>query len=146
MPISRFKKYFKRKGPCRSEAESRVYKDLEARCVPFEYETETIEYTSPPVHHKYIPDFKIGSIYVEYKGWFKPEDRAKMLLITKQHPELDIRMLFMKDSKLYKDSDTRYSDWCQKYHIKYAIGETVPQEWVEEAYPKLTIKKGKRIK
>lgn len=137
MPAQRFKKYFKRKGPCRSQAEAAVYEDLEARGVPFEYEKSQVIYTTPPVQHKYVPDFKIGNIYVEYKGWFKPEDRAKMLLVIQQHPDLDIRLLFMKDSKLYKDSDTRYSDWCEKYGIKYAIGTTVPQEWIDEAYPKV---------
>lgn len=135
--IQKFRKYFKRKGVCRSIRESEVYQDLENRCIPFEYETVTLEYTTPPVNHKYVPDFKIGNIFVEFKGWFKPEDRAKMLYVIKQHPELDIRMLFMKDCKLYKDSDTKYSDWCNKYGIKYAIGYTVPQEWVEEAFPKV---------
>lgn len=134
--LKKFKKYFKRKGPCRSTSESKVYQDLEERCIPFEYETVTLNYTTPAVVHKYVPDFKIGNIFVEFKGWFKPEDRAKMLYVIQQHPELDIRMLFMKDCKLYKDTDTMYSDWCKKYNIKYAIGCTVPQEWINEAYPR----------
>ena len=144
--LMKFKKYFKRKGPCRSTTESKVFEDLQDRCVPFEYETTTLTYTTPAVEHKYIPDFKIGNIFVEFKGWFKPEDRVKMLLVTTQHPELDIRMLFMKDCKLYKDSDTKYSDWCNKYGIKYAIGSTVPQEWIEEAYPKVKQIKRERKK
>ena len=71
--IQKFRKYFKRKGVCRSTKESEVYQDLENRCIPFEYETVTLEYTTPPVNHKYVPDFKIGNIFVAGMiGFFFP--------------------------------------------------------------------------
>lgn len=97
-----------------------------------EYETEKLEYTETK---NYIPDFiiehKDGSkVYVETKGYFPYPDRAKMILIKSQHPELDIRILFYRDnpSQLGRGSKSRPSDWALKNGFPYAIGE-VPSDW-----------------
>ncbi len=94
-----------------------------------EYETEKLTYT---VLKNYIPDFIIptptGKIYLEVKGWFRPEDRSKMLAVKKQNPGLDIRFFFPANNKLNKDTETRYSDWCEKHGFEYYIG-TLPVHW-----------------
>jgi hypothetical protein len=94
------------------------------------YETEDINYTVP---HKYIPDFVLSFkdgrvIYVEAKGYLRPEDRTKILSVKAQNPDKDIRIVFQTDNKLNKSTRTRYSDWAKKHGIPFAIGE-VPLEW-----------------
>jgi hypothetical protein len=58
-----------------------------------------------------------------------------MALVFEQNPDLDIRFLFMRDNKISKNSKTRYSDWCKKRGIKYAVSEHghIPDEWLAEA-------------
>jgi hypothetical protein len=71
-------------------------------------------------------------MYIEIKGRFTAQDRKKMSLVIEQNPHLDIRMLLAKDNTISKNSRTRYSTWCGKRGIKYAIGTELPQEWIDE--------------
>lgn len=96
----------------------------------YNYETVTIEYVKRAT---YKPDFVLpNGIFIETKGRFTGPDRAKHLLVRKQHPELDIRLLFMSNNKLHPGSKTRYLDWAEKNGFKAAVGD-VPQEWLDEA-------------
>ena len=55
-----------------------------------------------------------------------------MLLVIAQHPELDIRMVFMRpNNKLNKNSRTTYAQWCDKNNIKWA-NKYIPTEWIKE--------------
>lgn len=94
------------------------------------YETEELEYT---LRRTYIPDFIINTtggnkVYIEAKGYLRPEDRAKLLATRDSNPTADIRIVFMTDNKLSKKHKMRYSDWSNKYGFKYAFN-TVPKEW-----------------
>ena len=93
--------------------------------------------------HTYTCDFCIKTskgenLFIETKGYFKPQDRAKHVLVRKQHPEADIRIIFTQDGKV--SVKTRYSQWCEKNNIKYHIvtpsnlkeGNIIPQGWLEE--------------
>lgn len=112
-----------------------MYKELLGvvpRGATVEYELEKLEYTETK---QYTPDFIITTrdgrkIYVESKGFFPYPDRAKMLAVKEQHPELDIRFVFYQDSasKLGRGSKTRPSDWANKYGFPFAIG-SVPNDW-----------------
>ena len=54
------------------------------------------------------------------------------LLIKKQHPELDIRMVFQNpNGKIRKGSKTTYAIFCDKHEIKWA-SKTIPTAWYEE--------------
>ena len=120
-------------APYRSLLEVDIAQDLEERDVPFEYEDTVLTYEEPAHIRRYTPDFRLpNGIIVEAKGIWSASDRKKMTLVMEQHPELDIRMLFERNQKLSKKSRTRYADWCKKRNIKYAIGRTVPQEWLDE--------------
>lgn len=124
----------------RNKFEKKIGGELEAKGVQFEYETERIGYT---VEGKYNPDFIIktksgGKIYIEAKGnglSFDSHVKRKMIAVKKQHPELDIRMLFYSDGKCgnkRKDGTfMRQSDWAKKYGFKYAIKD-IPDEWFAE--------------
>ena len=97
----------------------------------FKYETIRLPYV-PKVRH-YTQDFYIPEtdIYIEAKGRLTREDRTKMLLIKQQHPECDIRFVFANaKNKLYKNSKTTYSDWCNKHGFDWAE-KTVPREWLK---------------
>jgi hypothetical protein len=67
---------------------------------------------------------------IETKGRFTAADRRKMVAIQRGHPNLDIKMLFMRDNKIHKRSDTYYSDWCMENNYDFSIGE-VKEEWLK---------------
>jgi hypothetical protein len=99
------------------------------------YEADELEYT---LTKSYKPDFTIekksGTMYIEAKGLGRAFDaaaRTKMAAVRKQHPEKDIRIVFMTDRPFRKGGKMRPSDWAKKHGYPFAIGE-VPQEWFEE--------------
>ena len=97
------------------------------------YETTTIAYKVPAKDRTYLVDFSLpNGILVEAKGRWTAEDRAKHLLIKKQHPELDIRILFMSSkTKIRKGSKTTYGDYCDKHGIVWAE-KSIPSDWFLE--------------
>lgn len=118
-----------RTGQYRSKNEAALAADLERRGVAFEYERLQLEYTTSQT---YTPDFALSNgIVIEFKGWFKSEDRTKMKLVKAQHPELDIRMVFCSaKNKLGGGSKTTYAEWCDKHGFPWAE-KTVPLEWTK---------------
>jgi hypothetical protein len=132
--------------PYRSNYELTIAKWLERNDIEFRYENETIRYfakvTNGVCPHccsrevyqdkKYIPDFFLGPYYVEAKGKFTSDNRTKMLEVRESNPKLDIRLLFMYDNWLTRKKKQRYSDWCNRNKFKWAIGPTLPQEWINE--------------
>lgn len=128
----------------RSNFEARIKRNLLDSGVKFEYESKKIKYETK---HTYTPDFVFpNGVIVEAKGYFQASDRTKHLAVKKQHPELDIRFLFQRDERLRKGSKTKYSDWCKKHGFKFAIGETVPKEWIEERGSDASVRKTKKTK
>lgn len=121
----------------RSGLERQVAAQLDRLDLPFEYETQRVEYVRPAKPSRYTPDFVIttGSgkvIYIETKGRFDIDDRAKHRLIREQHPELDIRFVFSNSkNKISKTSKTTYADWCERYEFLFA-DKRIPQEWINE--------------
>ena len=117
----------------RSGFEHTVSKELTEAKVKFEYETTVISYIKPETNHTYTIDFTLpNGILVETKGRWVLEDRKKHLLIKKQHPELDIRFVFMNSNgKIRKGSKTTYANFCDKHDIIWAA-KSIPQEWYNE--------------
>lgn len=132
----------------RSKYESSIFDDLKERGVDVAYESEKLVYhaTVRSAHcascgshdvlsrHVYTPDFVVkrsdgSTLYIEAKGYFKSTDRSKMRAVLKSNPDIDIRMMFMSNGKI--DDDTRYSDWCEKFGVKYHIGKEVPIQWLK---------------
>lgn len=82
--------------------------------------------------HRYTPDWELpNGIIVETKGKWTGVDRAMHKLIRAQHPELDIRFVFMRNNPLYRGAKSTYTDWCDKNGFKWAIG-SIPEEWFNE--------------
>lgn len=95
-----------------------------------EYESESLDYI---VEKTYTPDFIVTldngrKIYLEAKGYWDAADRRKLKAVKTQHPDLDIRMIFQRDNKIHKNSNTKYSDYCSRHGIAYTVGE-IPKEW-----------------
>jgi hypothetical protein len=131
----------------RSGFEARIGKQLDEAGVEYLFEEVVIEYNQfqhncfcSECHsdlvfkeRDYLTDFylKKKKMYLETKGKFTSQDRTKMLAIINGHPELDIRMVFMRDNWITKKKKAKYSDWCNRHNIKYAIGK-VPEEWINK--------------
>jgi len=117
----------------RSGFEHTVSNQLTEAKVQFEYETTVISYIKPETSHTYTIDFTLpNGILVETKGRWVLEDRKKHLLIKKQHPELDIRFVFMNPKgKIRKGSKTTYADFCDKHDITWAE-KSIPIDWYSE--------------
>jgi hypothetical protein len=117
----------------RSGLEKRIADDLTARGVSFEYEKFKIPYVVPARDAKYTPDYRLpNGIIVEAKGVFDAEDRAKHILVKEQHPELDIRFVFSRQSApIYKGSSTTHAAWATKQGFKFAE-KLFPPDWAKE--------------
>lgn len=97
--------------------------------MPYEYETGRIHYKQERL---YKPDFILDNgIIIETKGYFYSADRTKHRLIKKQHPELDIRFVFMDPDKKGEASKVTNAEWCNKFGFKYARMR-LPTEWADE--------------
>jgi len=96
------------------------------------YETTELGYTK---EHKYYPDFTITDVfYIEAKGYWDSEDRAKHLLIKEQHPDKKVAFVFDNaKNKLNRRSKITYADWCEKHGFMYCdVKNGIPKEWMEQ--------------
>lgn len=117
----------------RSGLEERVATELNDAGVVAEYEESLIRYIKPARDARYTPDFVLpNGIIIETKGRFVTADRQKHILISKQHPDLDIRFVFSNPkTRISKASPTTYAMWCDRHGFEYAKG-SVPIEWTQE--------------
>lgn len=111
------------KRKTRNKFETKLLQQLQQSKLKVAYESEKIPYY---IAGHYIPDYVIttptGKIYIEAKGHFRPEAKRKMVAVKKQHPELDIRIVFYSYNK-------KYIRWATKHGFTYAIGD-IPDEWL----------------
>lgn len=107
----------------RNKFETKIYRQLKKAGVCFGYETERLTYL---LTGYYLPDFVIqtplGKVYIETKGYLRPEHKRKMVAVKKLHPEIDLRILFYA----HRDKNIK---WAEKNGIKYAVS-TIPKEWL----------------
>ena len=114
----------------RSGLEKKIYEEAKSAGHNLDYEpTEpVIRYVVPA---RYIPDFRLpNNIFVEAKGWLRPRDRAKMLRVKKENPDLDIRFVLQRaNSRISKSSNAlMYWQWCEKHGFPWSEGY-IPEEW-----------------
>lgn len=111
------------KSKTKNKFELKIYKQLQRSSQSFKYESEKLPYLFTG---HYIPDFVVvtplGKIYIETKGYLRPEHKRKMVAVKKLHPTLDIRIVFY--AKKIKDIK-----WAEKYGFPWAI-DTIPEEWL----------------
>lgn len=123
----------------RSGLERQVARQLELAGRSFGFEEDKIDYIKPAKRAKYNPDFHVlkkrdgSKMYIESKGRFLTEDRAKHLLIRDQHPELDIRFVFQNaNARISKTSSTTYAKWCRDKDFKFSDKGQIPKDWLNE--------------
>ena len=114
----------------RSRLEEQVAALLKKLDIKFEYEPDKFSYV---IEAKYTPDFKVGDVYLETKGFFKPADRRKMLAVKKANPDLDVRLVFQAPyNKISKSSKTTYAMWPERHGFQWCSYTTIPLSWLHE--------------
>ena len=130
----------------RSKFEDRLALELDNRGIKYEYEQYSYLYEEPLRKNLakcgdcgskslvregwYTPDwFLENDVIIESKGRFTASDRRKMVAVKRLHPDLDIKMLFMRDNKIHKNSSTTYTMWCEANGFDYSVGE-FKEEWL----------------
>ena len=132
----------------RSKFERTVATNLHSKGVTYEYERYQFPYTEPLRKNRakcsdcgstnlvrmgwYTPDFWLpnSGLFIETKGRFTAADRRKMLAVISENPEERFVMLFMRDNRIHKRSQTTYSGWCEANNVEYAIEEP-KEEWLK---------------
>lgn len=134
----------KARRPYRSKFEQALGAWLDSKGIEFGYETETFKILVPVRgvackvcgakevmrQTRFTPDFFFKTWTIEAKGKFTSNDRKRILALIGAYPKRKFAMLFMRDNKLSKSSETRYSDWCEANKVPYSIG-TFKQEWLK---------------
>lgn len=120
----------------RSKLEDEVEQALINQGYSPEYESERFSYV---LHRKYRPDFKVGNVYVEVKGWWPPAERSKFLAVILNNPGLPIFVALQRPTlTLSKQSKTTYAQWCSKHGIAWSpipIPPDFMKQWQEGARP-----------
>tara|TARA_R100000406_G_scaffold91988_2_gene80395 strand:- start:828 stop:1181 length:354 start_codon:yes stop_codon:yes gene_type:complete len=113
----------------RSGLEERVADLLVELGVKYEYETQKIPYV---IAHNYSPDFILpNGVILECKGYWDSADRRKIKEVKKQHPELDLRMVFQAPfNTISKKSKTTYAKYCDKLNIPWTSFANIPLKWL----------------
>ncbi|MGB0352030.1 MAG: hypothetical protein ACPGDC_08860 [Synechococcus sp.] len=123
-------------GEFRSKLEQQVSAQLQQLGLPHQYETEKFRYT---LTRRYTPDFKVGDVYIEVKGWWPPEERTKFLAVVFSNPELRIFVALQRPLQaINKQSSTSYAAWCQKHGIPWCpipIPSDFLQQWIDGQRP-----------
>lgn len=112
----------------RNKFEQSGFDQLKKAKVPFEYEPKDkhVPYT---IEAKWVPDFVLnGRIFIEYKGWFRPEHKRKLSSVKRCHPTLDIRIVFQSAT----EANIR---WAERRGIPWAE-KAIPKAWIREALKK----------
>lgn len=131
----------------KSKFERQIAKDLKEAGVKFKYEayTYTFQVQEPGKlscgdcgstdilrEKSYTPDFFLSSgIVIETKGKCLAVHRREFEAFKDAFPEVDFRLVFIRNNLLQRRGKQRYGDWAEKVGIPYAIGG-IPQEWLDE--------------
>jgi len=118
----------------RSRLEEQVAELLDSLNIEYGYEPDKFNYV---IEATYTPDFKVGDVYLETKGFFKPADRRKMLAVKKSNPDLDVRLVFQAPyNKISKNSKTTYAMWAEKNGFMWCPYYEIPRDWLNETKEK----------
>jgi hypothetical protein len=99
----------------KSKLEEQVWAKLTKYYPSVEYEPDKIPFVQPAKNRNYIPDFKIGDVYIEAKGKLDLATRQKMIWFREDNPDILVIFLFQNPSnRIRKNSKTTYGDWADK--------------------------------
>jgi hypothetical protein len=134
------------KIPFRSNFERKVAEGLTAANIEWKYEASTIPFYSSvrggkcnacqskdvAKKRRYLADFTVGTVHLEAKGKLDSPGRTKLMDIKRSNPGIDLRLIFMRDNKLKRDSINTYSTWATINGFKWCIGPEIPINWKKE--------------
>lgn len=107
----------------KNKFEEKIFRQLKRAKLKPKYESEKLPYL---LSGHYTPDFvyetSTGKVYIETKGYLRPEHKRKMVAVKKLHPALDIRIVFYAN----KRKDIR---WAEKNGFAWCV-DTIPKEWL----------------
>jgi hypothetical protein len=113
----------------RSRLEEEVEQALESMGYTPSYEAERFNYV---LHRKYTPDFKVGQVLIEVKGWWPPAERSKFLSVIVCNPGLPIFVALQRPYlTLSKKSKTTYAEWCSRHGIAWCP-IPIPPDFMEQ--------------
>ena len=116
----------KRTPRLKSKFEKRFYEEITRLGFEFSYETDALKYRLDLL---YKPDWKVhDGLYLETKGKFDYAERRKILAVQHANPDKEVRMVFMRNQKLGKNSKMTYGEWCDKHGIKWSVFPKLPLE------------------
>ena len=108
----------------KSKFEKRFYEEATKRGLDLGYEKDRLSYS---LHLDYKPDWKVrDGFYIETKGKFDYTERRKMAAVCAANPNVEVRMVFMRNQKLGKGSKMTYGEWCDKHGIKWSVFPEIP--------------------
>lgn len=110
----------------KNKFEEKIFRQLKRNSCKFEYEGEKLSYL---ISGHYTPDFvaqkKDGTVmYIETKGYLRPEHKRVMVAAKKLHPTIDLRILFYS----HRVKDIK---WAEKNKIPWSV-DTLPKDWLDE--------------
>lgn len=112
----------------KSGFERTVDANLRSRKVKYTYETLKLPYTLNGVYH---PDFILdGGVIVECKGVLDRDSKRKMVAVSKQHPNCDIRFLFMDANKKVPGTKQTHAQWADRNGFPWAE-KVIPEDWLK---------------
>lgn len=119
----------------RSGFERSLMERLDAKGITYGYETTTYPIVLEQAGYcrdcgsrrvsrnsRYTPDFFFPVWVVEAKGKFTGRDRKRVLALASSRPDMRFAMVFQRDNKLSKSSNTRYTKWCLDKGIPCSVG------------------------
>lgn len=153
IPPKKYRTRIKSKGRFRSKFEKDFANYLNESKVTWQYEVDKYLYYLPMlnkmlcptcglvkglIERKYTPDFTLkNGVRIECKGLFSAKDRVKMRAVLKQNPDLDVRLVFMRDNVIKELAEKiTYTQWCAKYNIKACVFPYVPEDWIISKHKK----------
>jgi predicted nuclease of restriction endonuclease-like RecB superfamily len=108
----------------KNKFEQKINRQLKRAKSVYTYETEKIPFV---IASHYIPDFivqtELGRVYIECKGYLRPEDKRKLIAVKRQHPAKDIRLLFYS-------FNPKQVKWAERNGFRFAF-EKIPSEWLK---------------
>lgn len=138
-------------GRARSGFERRIMADLKARGIAYAYEPDALKIVIPVARvrcqacgeavtrvTRYTPDFRFvrggNWFYVEAKGKLTPHERRRLAAFWEQwcgEGGYGFAVLFQRNNWLTAGKKKRYSDWAEELGIPWAVGERIPEEWLQ---------------
>jgi hypothetical protein len=105
----------------KSAFERSLAAQLATHKVTYTYEETAVPYV---LNGTYWPDFKIVSsgVLIEAKGLLDRESKRKMAAVKEQHPELDIRFVFMDANKRIPGTKQTHGQWATKNGFTWRSG------------------------